>query len=93
MTMHMSKPLGDRITHYWLVMAMAKAAGVDLVAAMEEGRLDSENWAGMVERCRDCDWQRDGGCTRWLSFQVAGEADVPGTCVNQAKFEDLTALA
>ncbi|MEV8466125.1 DUF6455 family protein [Fluviibacterium sp. DFM31] len=89
MTLHTPKPLGDPITHYWLVLEMARAAGVDLVTAMDEGRLTHDGWAGMVERCRDCDWQRDGGCTRWLSLQEAGSAEVPGACVNQQKFDAL----
>lgn len=91
MTVHTPKPLGDPITHYWLALSMAKAAGVDLVAAMEDGTLTPENWAGMVERCRGCDWERDGGCSRWLSFQDGGDAIVPGSCVNQSVFQDLTA--
>ncbi|WP_193139409.1 MULTISPECIES: DUF6455 family protein [unclassified Meridianimarinicoccus] len=89
MTLHSPKPLGDPITHYWLVLEMARAAGVDLADAMEAGRLSHEGWAGMVERCRGCDWQRDGGCTRWLTMQDAGGAEVPGSCLNQQEFDAL----
>ncbi|MCA8882557.1 MAG: hypothetical protein KDA50_02185 [Rhodobacteraceae bacterium] len=90
MTAHTPKPLGDPISHYWLAVSMAKAAGVDLVAAMDEGKLTQQDWAGMVQRCRGCDWERDGGCSRWLSFQEDGGAVVPGSCVNQATFRELT---
>lgn len=91
MTYHSTKPLGDRKTHYWLVQSMAKAAGVDLAAEMEEGRLTQADWSGVVKRCRGCGWEREGGgCSRWLSFQVPGEADVPDACVNQATFQALT---
>ena len=46
------KPLGDENHHYWLAVAMAKAAGVDLQKAMDDGTLSHEDWAGLVTRCR-----------------------------------------
>lgn len=92
MTCHTPKPLGDTVTHYWLALSMAKAVGVDLVSEMEAGRLAQDDWANLVQRCRNCDWERDGGgCGRWLSFQQAGEAAIPQTCVNHETFERLTA--
>ncbi|MCA8878750.1 MAG: hypothetical protein KDA73_02085 [Rhodobacteraceae bacterium] len=92
MSCHGPKPLGDAVTHYWLALNMAKAVGVDLVAEMEAGRLAAGEWAELVHRCRGCDWQRaDGGCGRWLEFQIPGDAAVPGACVNRETFEGLLA--
>lgn len=91
MTRQFPKPLGDPVDHYWLVQSMARAAGVDLAAASNQGRLTDEAWAEVVNRCRDCDWERNGGCSRWLSRQEAGEATVPDNCVNQDVFADLLA--
>ncbi len=92
MTYHDTKPLGDPVTHYWLAQSMAKAAGVDLAAEMAAGRLDQAEWAGVVERCRGCGWEREGGgCARWLARQDAGEAEVPGTCENVDVFARLIA--
>ena len=90
MSNHFPKPKGEPVDHYWLVMRMAKATGVDLAQAMEEGDLTQADWAGVVDRCRSCGWERDGGgCGRWLDLQVPGEAHVPGACVNQTVFERL----
>lgn len=89
MSRHGPKPLGDPVTHYFLATSMAKAAGVDLVKAADEGALTQEAWAEVVHRCRDCDWERDGGCGRWLALKEAGTAKVPGTCVNQDVFQGL----
>lgn len=83
------KPLGDENHHYWLAVAMAKAAGVDLQKAMDEGTLSHEDWAGLVTRCRGCDWERDGGCGRWLKLALESDdtSDVPETCVNRTVFD------
>lgn len=85
------KPLGDETHHYWLAVSMAKAAGIDLQAAMDEGRISHEDWAGLITRCRGCDWEREGGCGRWLKLALEdpGNAEVPASCVNQKTFEDV----
>ena len=89
------KPLGDENHHYWRVVAMAKAAGVDLQQAMDDGTLSHEDWAGLVTRCRGCDWEREGGCGRWLKLALAadGPSEVPGPCVNRAVFDRIEATA
>jgi hypothetical protein len=87
-----SGPKGDPVDHYWLVQSMAKATGVDLVAATDDGTLAPGAFAAMVERCRGCGWEREGGgCSRWLSLQVPGEAKAPKSCVNQKVFAELSA--
>lgn len=78
------RPLGDENRHYWLAVAMAKATGTDLQAALEEGRISHADWANLVTRCRGCDWVE--GCDCWLAKQEAGTADAPKTCVNSDFF-------
>lgn len=88
------KPKGDLVDHYWLAQSMAKAAGVDLAAAMEAGSLTQDDWAGVVDRCRGCGWELDGGgCSRWLARQEDGAAVVPQSCVNEPVFAGLLAGA
>lgn len=86
------KPKGDPVDHYWLAMRMAQATGVDLAAAMADGALTQEDWSGVVERCRSCGWELDGGgCGRWLALQDPGTATPPKSCVNETVFADLIA--
>lgn len=67
------KPLRDTTEHYWLVQRMAKALDRDLPAAMSEGRLESGDWAAMVERCRGC--EVTCACRDWLDrAEIEGEA-------------------
>lgn len=81
------KPLGDPITHFWLVQDMARAAGVDLPAARRDGALPDADWAAMVTRCRGCRWT--DGCQDWLARQEGGDAFVPPACANRAVFDRL----
>jgi len=87
MTQANPRPLGDENRHYWLAVAMAKATGTDLQAALDEGRLSHADWAALVTRCRGCDWAK--GCECWLAKQEPGAAGVPATCVNASVFEGL----
>ncbi|MBR9762503.1 MAG: hypothetical protein GYB53_02940 [Rhodobacteraceae bacterium] len=57
-------PKGDQVTHYWLMQRMAKSLGCDMAAAMAEGRLETRDWAAMVDRCRGC--EAICACQRWL---------------------------
>lgn len=84
------KPLGDAHDHVMKVRAMAKSAGVDLEAASDCGDLTQEEWAQIVEQCRNCDW--DEGCARFLA-QGCSEVpvEVPEGCVNRARLMELAA--
>ncbi len=75
-------PLGDLRHHYWLVQRMAQRTGVDLVGAYEEGRIDPEDWAGMVQACRGCEWAE--GCAEWLGRKSEAAA-APKPCCNRAR--------
>ncbi len=82
------RPLGPQRDHYWLALSMAKAAGVDLQAAIDEGRFSQEKWAETVQRCRGCEW--GGDCPHWLRENHEVEA-APQNCVNAKLFAALKA--
>ncbi len=80
------KPLGNSTKHFWLAQRMAKKGDADLVAAFERGELSQEEWAGMVTRCRSCDWSK--GCERFLA--QGGPTDtLPEQCLNRERFAEL----
>lgn len=84
------KPLGDQNTHFWLAQRMARLSEIDLVAAMNAAELTQEDWAGMVQDCRGCDWSR--GCQKFLARQAGSPVEeAPDTCRNSAKFAALKA--
>jgi hypothetical protein len=80
-------PLGDETEHYWLAKRMAKATGTDLVGAMDDNALSQDDWAEMVHRCQGCEWTC--GCKTWLNLPQDGAREVPTTCVNHKRFEQL----
>ncbi|RYH08110.1 DUF6455 family protein [Tropicimonas sp. IMCC6043] len=82
------KPLGPERDHYWLALSMAKAAGVDLQAAIDAGRFSQEKWARTVQRCRSCEWGAD--CPTWLNENPEIET-APDTCANAQLFAALKA--
>ena len=82
----MTRPLGDPAEHLNLVRHMSRATGVDLAAAAADGRLTQEEWAGMVTRCRTCQWV--DGCKDWLSLlpEPGGAPEHPPVqCVNKGR--------
>lgn len=83
------RPLGEENAHFWLVQRMAKATGVDLVAAWERDLLDSQDWAAIVGRCRGCQWAE--GCGHWLDHSGDVPRDVPDTCLNNTRLERIRA--
>lgn len=83
------KPLGDSRKHFWLAQRMARLNGLELNEAADQGNLDQESWAGIVHRCRGCDWVE--GCERFLDKGVAPEA-LPVGCKNRMQFSVLKAL-
>lgn len=84
--------LGPRKPHYWKLQKMLRATGADAVAAFDDGALSSEDWAGMVERCRGCLWV--GGCEAFLDRQngASGPVRAPDPCRNSAKVNALRAI-
>ena len=82
------RPLGPQRDHYWLALSMAKAAGVDLQAAIMSGHFDQKKWAKAVHQCRGCAWGHD--CSDWLKANRAVGA-APESCVNAKVFAALKA--
>jgi formate dehydrogenase maturation protein FdhE len=80
------KPLGDRKRHFWMAQRMAKTTGANLVAAYDQGELDQQEWAQMVQNCRGCDWTEK--CERWLQNNAQSEI-VPESCPNCGRFAQL----
>ncbi|MBV2359655.1 hypothetical protein KUH32_07710 [Thalassococcus sp. CAU 1522] len=79
------RPLGPKSRHYWLVMRMAKATGVDLVKAMEDDQMTQDDWSRIVTRCRGC--QNPDGCSKWLAdLDAVGLRDAPESCINAKRF-------
>ncbi|MGM0741646.1 MAG: DUF6455 family protein [Pseudomonadota bacterium] len=62
---------------------MARLAGVDLVRAFRDGRLDSRSWAAMVASCRAC--RNVDACEDCLRNREAGSEPPPG-CRNRMDF-------
>ncbi len=80
------KPLGKANHHFWRVQKMARATGIDLVAAVRSGELSPQDWADMVQSCRACDWAEQ--CRHRLkNGQSLGH--VPAECANCDWFEAL----
>ena len=78
--------LGEPMAHVRLMAQMGKAVGVDLAAAHAAGELTQQEWAGMIQSCRGCDWGNQ--CHDWLdTHQEIDEA--PETCPNRAVFARL----
>lgn len=81
--------MGDQTRHYWLVQRMAKATGVDLVAAMRDGALTQDDWAGIITCCRGCAWTE--GCTEWLDKPIDDTRAFPQACINRKRLAGLQA--
>lgn len=83
------RPLGPETAHYWRVQRMARATGVDLVAAWKAERFDHAAWKRIVTRCRGCAWAE--GCQRWLDRPTESVRRLPQTCLNRERLEQLGA--
>lgn len=81
--------LGPEIDHYWLVQRMAKATGIDLVQAAEADVMSQQDWAGIVNHCRGCDWAQ--GCGQWLNRSKDEMRDVPSKCINRSRLAEIKA--
>lgn len=81
--------LGDIGEHLTLVRRMARAADVDLVAAMSEGEFANEDWAAMVTNCRACACV--DACHGHLASLEMGDrrSAAPEFCENRATFDRL----
>ena len=83
-------PLGDTMKHVRLVARMTKATGTDVVAAYDDEKISSEDWAEIIQRCRHCMWTDQ--CEAWLDAHETAEG-APKPCLNRTKFEEIKAAA
>ena len=82
------RPLGNTGVHYWLVHRMAKRCGVNTAKAVTDGAIDQQDWVGMVQTCRGCQWTN--GCKRWLEhLDDDGSVTPPAECLNAKLLETL----
>lgn len=80
--------LGNAREHFWRVIKMAKANRVDLSDALDEGRIDIEDYADMITGCRGC--QQVGQCDKLLARRPSLDI-APDYCVNRSTFVELKA--
>ncbi|MFW8594560.1 DUF6455 family protein [Cribrihabitans neustonicus] len=80
-------PLGSIFRHLWLLKAVADSAGVDLGAALKDGRLNGLDYARMVTSCRGAGCSNS--CALWLSSGQGGNGAVPAFCPSAELLERL----
>lgn len=78
--------LGNLMHHVQLVSRMARATQTNLVEAFEAGDLSQNDWAKMVQTCRNCNWA--GDCPDWLN-RHNDISDAPENCLNRRRFAAL----
>ena len=78
--------LGDPREHFWRVIKMAKACDVDLSTALDENRINIDEYAEMITGCRGC--AQVGNCDQLLAKETHLD-QAPAYCVNKQTFSDL----
>lgn len=78
--------LGDPREHFWRVIKMAKACNVDLSTALDENRINIDEYTDMITGCRGCTQVEK--CDRLLA-QEAHLDQAPGYCENKDTFAQL----
>jgi len=72
--------LGDPNRAFWLTRSVARAIGVNLSDAMQQGDLSAADYSAMVTRCRMC--PHADSCEVWLAVNGAGAEHAPEHCAN-----------
>ena len=85
----MLRYLGDPNRAFWLTRSVARAIGVNLSQAMQEGALSAQGYGDMVTRCRMCPHAK--ACELWLAENGAGAERVPAHCANAEVLNELPA--
>lgn len=80
-------PLGEPEFHFWLTRSVARVMQVDLSAAMAEGLLSAQDYAGMVTRCRAC--PHVSHCAAWLGHGAMEHGKPLDVCANRDILERL----
>jgi hypothetical protein len=74
---------------FWIARSVARMLGLDLSAALADGRLTPAGYATLVARCETCPVA--AGCQRWLARQRFDAAAPIEGCANAADFAGLAA--
>jgi hypothetical protein len=78
--------LGDAREHFWRVIKMANACEVDLSTALDENKINIDEYTDMITGCRGC--AQVDKCDRLLA--EAKQLDrAPEYCVNRETFAEL----
>lgn len=80
----MTRTLGDPARHFFMTRSVARAMGIHLGDAMQDGHLAPEAYSAMVTRCRACPMVAN--CETWLATQTSGAAKPPEGCCNGDAF-------
>lgn len=72
--------LGDPNRAFWLTRSVARAIGVNLSEAMQQGDLSAADYSAMVTRCRMC--LHADSCEAWLAVNGGGAERAPEYCAN-----------
>lgn len=64
--------------HFWLTQGMARAVGVNLNAALQEGRISRADYAQAIAECCHCAHHQR--CLDWLAVNGAGAERQPAFC-------------
>ncbi|MCZ7676820.1 MAG: DUF6455 family protein [Roseovarius sp.] len=72
--------LGDPNRAFWLTRSVARAIGVNLTDAMQQGEISAADYTAMVTRCRKC--LHAEACEAWLAVNGAGAERAPAHCAN-----------
>ena len=78
--------MGNAREHFWKVIKMANACNVDLSTALDEGKLDIDDYANMITGCQGC--AQVGKCDRLLA-QAPQLDQAPEYCMNRDTFANL----
>lgn len=74
---------------FWIARSVARILGLDLSAALAQGRLTRAGYRALVTRCATCPMA--AGCQRWLAHQTSlAEMPIEG-CANAEDFAAITA--
>ena len=76
-------PKHDTRAHFWRMLAMSRAVGVDLVEATREGWLSERSFTEAVNVCRNC--ATVTACNGWLDH-ACEVPFTPAFCPNAPVF-------
>jgi len=64
--------------HFWMTQGMARAVGVNLNTALQEGRISRSDYGQAIAECCHCAYHQR--CLDWLAVNGAGAERQPAFC-------------